>query len=152
MLILFKRFSGEPFMLLDDYLQDHIPFTFMLVYQFPLLHISAEIYCEKDTNICWRWTRCRQEAPPQRGRWRPRHSNTSCVNVSQVCVCVREEGGGGAERQLRGSWKSCLCCKWSPTIPVRRCAELKSARVTTGCQMSSCHHYLDEWKNAFTVG
>lgn len=101
MLILFKRFSGEPFMLLDDYLQYHIPFTFMLVYQFPLLHISAEIYCEKDTNICWRWTRCRQEAPPQRGRWRPRDSNTSCVNVSQVCVCVWERK---EEEELRNSF------------------------------------------------
>lgn len=46
--------QAGPFLLLHDYLQYHIPFSFMLVDQLPLLHISAEIYYEKDTNICWR--------------------------------------------------------------------------------------------------
>lgn len=46
-----------------DHLQYHLPFALMLVYQVPLLLISAEIYYEKDTNICWERTLVKTGGP-----------------------------------------------------------------------------------------
>lgn len=68
---------------------------------------------EKDTNICWRWTRYRRGGALHReegeGPW---------IQIRVVAKSVT----------LGGSWKWCSYCKWSPIIPVRRCAAMKSTQ------------------------
>lgn len=100
--------------------------------------ISAEIYCEKDTNICWRWTGERREAPPQGGRWGPMDS--------------REE----EEQELRNSFGEPESC--APTINGRPGSQWGGAQVwnppgvKTESQLGVFMPSLFGWmKNAFTA-
>lgn len=115
---------------LDDYLQYHIPSTFMLVYVSP--HICWDLLWKRHKHLLG--MNAVLEAPPQGGRWGPKRQSGVCTE------------GAGAEKLLWGSWKSAWCCKWSPVIPVRRCADLKSTRRHNRGP-SGCLHTITIWVN-----
>lgn len=113
---------------LHDYLQYHIPFTFVLVYQLPLLHICRDLLWKRYKHLL-EMNPGETGGPSTGGRWEPMDL-------------------GKEEQELWNSFEGPE--SRAPTVngrPGFRWGGVQIWNPQPGASwVSSCHRYLDEWK------